>query len=130
MEAIEEGSADYAVLPIENSSAGPVTQVYDLLVEFENYIVGETVLPIKHMLAGVKGTTLSSIERVYSHPQGLMQTSHFLDEHGIWQQIQCCQYFHMAAKKMMEAQDTTQAAVCNEICSRALRTGYPCKRDQ
>ena len=74
MEAIEEGSADYAVLPIENSSAGPVTQVYDLLVEFENYIVGETVLPIKHMLAGVKGTTLSSIERVYSHPQGLMQT--------------------------------------------------------
>ena len=46
MEAIEEGSADYAVLPIENSSAGPVTQVYDLLVEFENYIVGETVLPI------------------------------------------------------------------------------------
>ena len=53
MEAIEEGSADYAVLPIENSSAGPVTQVYDLLVEFENYIVGETVLPIKHMLARI-----------------------------------------------------------------------------
>lgn len=103
MEAIEEGSADYAVLPIENSSAGPVTQVYDLLVEFENYIVGETVLPIKHMLAGVKGTTLSSIERVYSHPQGLMQTSHFLDEHGTWQQISVANT-SMAAKKMWEDQ--------------------------
>ena len=127
MEAIEEGSADYAVLPIENSSAGPVTQVYDLLVEFENYIVGETVLPIKHMLAGVKGTTLSSIERVYSHPQGLMQTSHFLDEHGTWQQISVANT-SMAAKKMMEDQDTTQAAVCNEYAcllytSPALITG-------
>ncbi|OLA16615.1 MAG: bifunctional chorismate mutase/prephenate dehydratase [Coprococcus sp. 43_8] len=116
MVEVEEGRADYAVLPIENSSAGPVTQVYDLLVEFENYIVGETILPIKHMLAGVKGTTLSSIERVYSHPQGLMQTSHFLDEHGTWQQISVANT-SMAAKKMMEDQDTTQAAVCNEYAA-------------
>ena len=116
MEAIEEGAADYAVLPIENSTAGAVNEVYDLLVEFENYIVGETVLPIKHMLAGVKGTTLSSIERVYSHPQGLMQTSHFLDERGTWQQISVANT-SMAAKKMMEDQDTTQAAVCNEYAA-------------
>ena len=68
------------------------------------------------MLAGVKGTTLSSIERVYSHPQGLMQTSHFLDEHGIWQQISVANT-SMAAKKMMEDQDTTQAAVCNEYAA-------------
>ena len=51
MEAIEEGSADFAVLPIENSSAGVVSEVYDLLVEFENYIVGEIILPIDHALA-------------------------------------------------------------------------------
>ena len=68
------------------------------------------------MLAGVKGTTLSSIERVYSHPQGLMQTSHFLDEHGTWQQISVANT-SMAAKKMMEDQDTTQAAVCNEYAA-------------
>ena len=49
----------YAVLPIENSSAGPVTQVYDLSGGILKItFVGETVLPIKHMLAGVKGTTL------------------------------------------------------------------------
>ena len=54
MEAIEEGSADFAVLPIENSSAGAVSQVYDLLVEFENYIVGEVVIPIRHALVGFR----------------------------------------------------------------------------
>ncbi|MCB7303743.1 prephenate dehydratase [Bariatricus massiliensis] len=116
MEAIEEGSADYAVLPIENSSAGAVVQVYDLLVEFENYIVGETVLPIRHMLAGVKGTTLSSIERVYSHPQGLMQTSRYLDAHAGWQQISIANTA-VAAKKMLEDKDVTQAAVCNEYAA-------------
>ena len=42
---IEEGSAEFAVLPIENSSAGPVNEMYDLLDEFENYIVAETILP-------------------------------------------------------------------------------------
>ena len=87
MEAIEEGSADFAVLPIENSSAGAVNEVYDLLVEFENYIVGEVVLPINHTLSGVKGTTLDQIERVYSHPQALMQSAKFLDAHRDWQQI-------------------------------------------
>ena len=51
------------------------------------------------MLAGVKGTTLSSIERVYSHPQGLMQTSHFLDEHGTWQQISVANTSMAAEKK-------------------------------
>ena len=52
MEAIEEGSADFAVLPIENSSAGMVSEMYDLLEEFENYIVGEVILPINHYLVG------------------------------------------------------------------------------
>ena len=87
MEAIEEGAADFAVLPIENSSAGAVNEVYDLLVEFENYIVGETFLPIENTLAGLPGTTLSQIERVYSKAEALMQTSRFLEKHGDWQQI-------------------------------------------
>mgnify|MGYP002094623541 CR=1 FL=1 len=46
MSAIDEGSADFAVLPIENSTAGIVNEIYDLLVEFENYIVGEQVIPM------------------------------------------------------------------------------------
>ena len=112
MEAIEEGAADFAVLPIENSSAGAVNEVYDLLVEFENYIVGETFLPIENTLAGLPGTTLSQIERVYSKAEALMQTSRFLEKHGDWQQISVSNTA-AAAKKVLKEQDHSQAAVCS-----------------
>lgn len=112
MEAIEEGSADFAVLPIENSSAGAVSEVYDLLVEFENYIVGEVILPIQHTLAGLPGTKLSDIERVYSHPQALMQSAKFLDEYRDWQQISVANTA-VAAKKVLEDHVKTKAAICS-----------------
>ena len=113
MEAIEEGSADFAVLPIENSSAGMVSEMYDLLEEFENYIVGEVILPINHYLVGTENTTLESIERAYSHPQALMQCSKFLDRHGSWQQIGAANTA-VAAKKILNENDPTQAAICSE----------------
>ena len=50
MEEVEKGRADYGVLPIENSSAGVVEDNYDLLMEYHNYIVAETFLPVKHAL--------------------------------------------------------------------------------
>ena len=112
MEAIEEGTADFAVLPIENSSAGAVNEVYDLLMEFENYIVGEVFLRIDHTLAGLPGTKLSDIERVYSHPQALMQSAKFLDEHRDWQQISVANTA-VAAKKILEDQVKTKAAICS-----------------
>ena len=83
--AIEEGSADFAVLPIENSTAGIVNEIYDLLVEFENYIVGEQIIRIEHCLMGVPGTDLSKIRTVYSHPQSLMQSARYLSAHENWQ---------------------------------------------
>ena len=116
MEAIEEGSADFAVLPIENSSAGAVSQVYDLLVEFENYIIGEVVIPIRHTLAGIPGTKLSEIERVYSHPQGLLQSARFLDEHRNWQQLSVANTA-VAAKKVLEDQTHSEAAICSEYAA-------------
>ena len=61
MGALEEGSADFAVLPIENSTAGIVSEIYDLLVEFENYIVGEQIIKIEHCLLGVPGTKIEDI---------------------------------------------------------------------
>ncbi len=112
MEAIEEGSADFAVLPIENSSAGAVNEVYDLLMEFENYVVGEIFLPIDHTLAALPGTKLSEIERVYSHPQALMQCTKFLDEHREWQQISVANTA-IAAKKVLEDHETKKAAICS-----------------
>lgn len=117
MEAIEEGAADYAVLPIENSSAGAVNEVYDLLVEFENYIIGETFLPIRHMLAGLPGTKLDEVEWVYSHPQGLMQCTRFLDDHRDWQQISVPNTA-IAAQKILEDQDPKKVAICSEYAAK------------
>lgn len=112
MEAIEEGTADFAVLPIENSTAGAVDEMYDLLVEFENYIVGETVIPIQNTLSALPGTKFDEIERVYSKGVALMQASRFLEEHGDWQQISVANTA-IAAKKVRDEQDKSQAAVCS-----------------
>ncbi|MBD5468814.1 MAG: prephenate dehydratase [Lachnospiraceae bacterium] len=110
MAAIEEGSADYAVLPIENSTAGIVSEIYDLLVEFENYIVGEQIIPIEHCLMALPGTKLSDIRTVYSHPQSLMQSARYLQEHPNWRQISL-KNNAFAARKVAEEGDVSQAAL-------------------
>lgn len=110
MLAIDEGAADYAVLPIENSTAGIVSEIYDLLMEFENYIVAEQILPIEHCLMGVPGAELSDIKTVYSHPQSLMQSAGFLYEHADWRQVSL-QNNAFAARKVAAEQDKSQAAI-------------------
>jgi len=110
--ALEEGSADYAVLPIENSTAGIVSEIYDLLVEFENYIVGEQIIKIEHCLLGVPGSKLSDIQTVYSHPQSLMQSSAYLNQQP-WQQISLLNNA-FAAQKVKKDNLKTQAAIASE----------------
>ncbi|MDE7223388.1 MAG: prephenate dehydratase [Acetatifactor sp.] len=115
MSAIDEGSADFAVLPIENSTAGIVSEIYDLLVEFENYIVGEQIMQINHCLLGVPGAELADIRTVYSHPQSLMQSSRYLSRHD-WRQISM-QNNAFAAKKVADEQDKSQAAIASEYAA-------------
>ncbi len=112
MIAIDEGSADYAVLPIENSTAGIVNEIYDMLVEFENYIVGEQIIGIEHCLMAVPGTKIDEIRTVYSHPQSLMQSSRYLQEHASWKQISMNNNA-FAARKVAEDMDGAQAAIAS-----------------
>jgi chorismate mutase/prephenate dehydratase len=112
MEAIDEGAADFAVLPIENSTAGIVSENYDLLAEFEEYIVGEQIIKIEHCLLGLPGTKMEDIKTVYSHPQSLMQSAKFLSEHD-WQLISM-QNNAFAAKKVASDGRMDQAAVASE----------------
>lgn len=116
MLAIDEGSADFAVLPIENSSAGIVSEIYDLLVEFENYIVGEQIILINHCLLGCAGTKISDIKTVYSHAQSLMQSAHYLQEKG-WQQISM-KNNAFAAQKVAEDKNPTEAAIASEYAAK------------
>ncbi len=116
MIAIDEGRADFAVLPIENSTAGIVSEIYDLLVEFENYIVGEQIIKIEHCLMAVPGTKIEDIKTVYSHPQSLMQSARYLSLHP-WQQISM-QNNAFAARKVAEDADKSQAAVASEYAAK------------
>lgn len=117
MGAIEEGSADFAVLPIENSTAGIVSEIYDLLVEFENYIVGEQIIPIEHCLMALPGTKLTDIKTVYSHPQSLMQSARYLQDHPDWKQVSM-KNNAFAAKKVMDDQDRAQAAIAGAYAAK------------
>ena len=113
MVSIEEGRADFAVLPIENSTAGIVSEIYDLLVEYENYIVGEQVINIEHCLLGIPGTKIDEIQTIYSHPQSLMQSSRFLEEHASIKLVSM-QNNAFAAQKVSKEKEKTQAAIASE----------------
>ena len=77
--AIASGLCDYGVLPIENSTAGSVKQVYDLLVRQQCYIVRSTRIKINHALLALPGATVEGIREVYSHEQALNQCQNHLE---------------------------------------------------
>lgn len=112
MEEVAEGKADYAVLPIENSTAGIVADIYDLLTQYSLYIVGEQVIRVEHVLLGLEGTSIEGIRAVCSHPQGLAQCSRFLESHPEWKTVQV-ENTAGAAKKVKEEMDITQAAIAS-----------------
>jgi len=114
MEEIKNNRADYAVLPIENSSAGIVSENYDHLVDYECYIVGEQTINVEHALLGVKESTIEDIDRVYSHPQALMQCVDFLDKYKNWEQIPF-KNTAIAAKKVLDDGKKNQAAIASPL---------------
>ena len=76
--AVALGETDYGVLPVENSFAGVVLATYTLLERLPLFIVGEALLPVRHMLLGVKGATLEGLRSISSHPQAIAQCDSFL----------------------------------------------------
>lgn len=86
MEDVKCGRADYAVLPIENSTAGIVNETYDLLNEYNNYIIAEIYVPIEHALLGVPGATIEDVRTICSHQQALSQCAKYIDSHCEWTQ--------------------------------------------
>lgn len=112
MNMIADGAADYAVLPIENSSAGIVSQNYDMLAEFENYIVAEQIIKIDHCLLGLPGSKIEDITDVYSHNQGLMQCDVFLNEHRFMTPHET-ENTAVAAMKVRDDKDSHHAAIAS-----------------
>ncbi len=112
-QSIQEGRADYAVLPIENSSTGAIRQIYDLLSQYEYFIVGETTVRVEHCLMALPGATLDTITQVYSHEQGLFQCEQYLAAHPNWRAVP--QADTAGSAQMVAASgDVTKAAICSE----------------
>jgi prephenate dehydratase len=80
--AIGEGAADALLAPVENTLAGSIVRVFDLLLENNLTMVSETILHIEHQLIGCPGSTLADIRSVSSHPIALAQCERFFLEHS------------------------------------------------
>ena len=110
--ALKEGKADYAVLPIENSSTGAIRQIYDLLAQYDFFLVGETTVKVDHCLMALPGATMDTITHIYSHEQGLLQSAKFLSQHPTWKQVP--QWDTAGSAQMVAASgDLTRAALCS-----------------
>lgn len=115
-EAVSSGEAVYGVLPIENSFAGSVVQVLDLLQTHDVHIIGEKSLPIDHMLAALPGTDVNCLRTVYSHEQAIAQCASFFRDNP---QIEAQPYYNTAgaAEYVAASGDPTKAALCNEYAA-------------
>lgn len=114
--AVSGGEADFGVVPIENSYAGSVVQVLDLLSLYDLNIVAEKSLPVDHMLAALPGASLDGIRNVYSHEQALAQCAPFLQDHP---QMTAQPFYNTAGAAAFVAQsgDLSAAALCSEYAA-------------
>ncbi len=132
MEEVLAGRADYAVLPIENSTAGIVADIYDLLTEYQLYIAGEQILQVEHVLLGLSNAKLEDIQTVYSHPQGLAQCKAYLEEHPGWKHVKAGNTA-ASAKKVSEEQLVSHAAIASreagELYGLKMLAKNVCKND-
>lgn len=110
-EEVLTGRADYGVVPLENSTTGSITDVVDMLSQYELYIVGETAVKAEHNLLGLKGAKIEDIDEVFSHEQGFSQCKEFLkDKNWI-----CTGVVNTAvgAKTVAELQNPKKAAIAS-----------------
>ncbi|MDO4198703.1 MAG: prephenate dehydratase domain-containing protein [Erysipelotrichaceae bacterium] len=110
--AVEKGECSYAVLPIENSYAGEVGQVLDLLYSGSLFVNGVYDLPIIQNLLVKKGTRMEDIKTVISHPQALSQCADYIRKHN-FKEIQS-NNTAIAARQVAESDDYTIAAIASE----------------
>lgn len=119
MQCVKNGEVEFGVLPIENSSTGTISDIFDLLAEYDNFIVGEHMVKIEHYLWGVPGAKLSDIKKVYSHPQPLLQCSKFLESHPDMKKIEWGSTSG-CARLVQEENDITQAAIASKRAGESL----------
>lgn len=113
--AVQQGLCQYGILPIENSTAGSVNHVYDLMNQYNFYIVRSLRLKIDHSLLAKKGVQLSEIKEIFSHEQAINQCSVFLNSlPGV--KVTVCENTAAAAKRVSESDRRDIAAISSRDC--------------
>ncbi|MBO5851817.1 MAG: chorismate mutase, partial [Clostridia bacterium] len=113
--AVEKGFCDFGVLPIENSTAGSVLEVYDLMKKYNFNIVRSVRVKIDHCLAVLKGTKLNQIKTVVSHSQALKQCSNYVKELNVKEET--AENTALSARNLVESGDASVAVICSEDCA-------------
>lgn len=115
-EAVKGQKVDYAILPIENTTAGSINETYDLLADDDLHIVGEEAIRIIHCLLGLEDIPIDRIRRIMSHPQAIAQCSNFLAKlHDC--RVESYIDTAMSAKKVLEDGDLSQAAIAGSYAA-------------
>ena len=114
--AIESGLCRYGILPIENSLAGSVNSVYDLMIRHHCYIVRSARIKIDHTLLALPGTKAEDIREIYSHEQAIQQCSAFLSRHKEWH-VNVCTNTAAAARMVAESGRKDAAAISSGHCA-------------
>ena len=113
--AVQQGLCRYGILPIENSTAGSVNHVYDLMNQYKFYIVKSVRLKVDHSLLAKKGVQLSEIKEIFSHEQAISQCSNFLSKlDGV--KVTVCENTAAAAKRVAESDRRDVEAICSQEC--------------
>jgi len=127
IEAVRDGAAETAVVPIENTTSGAISEVYDLLLNSELHFVGDVKLRVRHRLLGLEGSSVGDIRKIYCHPQAAAQCSEFLAT------LEDCEVVHfsdtaLSGKHIKDLDDPTVGAIASEEAARlygleVLKTG-------
>ena len=115
--AIEKGLCRYGVIPVENSTAGTVNSVYDLMMEHRFSIVRSVRLKVDHNLLVKPGTKISEIKEIYSHEQAISQCKNFLST-LVGVKVVPCENTAVAAKMVAESDRKDIAALSSKICEK------------
>jgi len=115
-DAIDKDMCRYGVLPMENSTAGSVNEIYDLMMDYHFNIIRSTRVKIDHNLLAKSGTKILQIREIYSHEQAINQCAKFLD--GLVNvKVTACANTAAAAKMVAESDRNDVAALSSRTCA-------------
>lgn len=113
--AVEKGLCEYGVLPIENSTAGSVLEVYDLMKKYDFHIVKSVRVQIEHCLAVKNGVELKDVKKIISHQQALTQCAEYVKKLGV--KTESVENTAIGAKTVAEGDDKAVAVICSKECA-------------